>query len=254
MYTELFQQLGLAKNEARIYETLLMEGESPVGKISTKSKVHRRNVYDTLHRLIEKGLVFEILQRNENHYQAVDPRKLMELIQEKESMLSKVMPSLDGLFKDTPRKEEVYIYRGPEGWKNYMRDMLRIGKDAYFIGAKGAWLDHRVKHFFPQFIKEAKRKNIHFMHLFDYEVKKECPEILQYVGENYKFLPKGYSAPAAVDIFGDHVNIISGIQLGGLVEEFSLTVIVNQSIADAFRIWFTMMWDFCPKSSSTILD
>lgn len=245
MYAELFEQLGLSKNEARIYETLLAEGESGIGHLATKSKVHRRNVYDSMNRLIEKGLVFEILEKKENHYQAVDPRKLLELVEEKQNMLSKVMPQLDALYKGTPRNEQVYIYRGAEGWKNYMRDMLRIGEPAYFIGAKGGWLDARVKHFFPQFIKEAQKKKLQFYHLFDHEVKKDCNEILQYVGKQYKFLPKGFSTQAAIDIFGDHVNVISPIHIGGLAEEFSVTVIVNKHIADAFRVWFWFMWNAC---------
>lgn len=247
MYLEIFQKLGLVKNEARIYEALLQEGESSVGRISIKSKVHRRNVYDTINRLMEKGLVFEIVQAKENHYQAVDPHKLMELIEEKQQILKNVMPDLQSLYKGTPHAEEIYIYRGAEGWKNYMRDMLNVGEDAYFIAAKGAWLDERVRHFFPNFTKEAKAKGLKYYHLFDHEVKKGCPQIVPHVGSNYKFLPKGYSAPAAIDIFGDHVNLISGVHLGGLDEEFSLTVIVNQQIADAFRIWFKFMWDFCPE-------
>lgn len=248
MYADIFQQLGLSKNEAKIYETLLLHGESSVGHIANKSKVHRRNVYDSIKRLIEKGLVFEILQKKENIYQAVDPKKLSELIQEKEQQLAKIMPSLKQLYTAIPHKDEVYIYRGAEGWKNYLRDMLRIGEDAYFIGAKGGWLDERIKNFFPQFVKEAKKIGLKYHHLFDHEVKDQCPEILPYVGKDYKFLPKGYSAPAAVDIFGDHVNIISNIHLGGLGEEISFTVIVNQQIADAFRLWFKFMWDFCPKN------
>jgi hypothetical protein len=124
---------------------------------------------------------------------------------------------------------------------------LRIGKPVHFIGAKGGWLDERVKNFFPFFIKEAKKQNIEFQHLFDHEVKKDCPAILEHVGSNYKFLPKGYSAPASIDFFGDHVNIISGIKLGHMNDDFSLTVIVNSAIAEAFRTWFRFMWDFCPK-------
>lgn len=58
MFTETLQQLGLAKNEARIYQTLLQRGEMAVGEIANKSGVHRRNVYDSLNRLVEKGLVF----------------------------------------------------------------------------------------------------------------------------------------------------------------------------------------------------
>ena len=247
MYTELFQNLGLVKNEARIYEALLREGKSSVGHIAVKSKVHRRNVYDTLNRLMEKGLVFEVAEKNENHYEAVPPSKLMELIQEKERMLRSQMPALNDLYKGTPHEEEVYIYRGPEGWKNYMTDLINVGEPVYFIAAKGGWLDHRVKHFFPEFIKRTREKNIPFYHLFDHEVKDDCPQIIPVVGKNHKFLPKGYSTSAAIDIFGSHVNIIAPMKLGGLDEEFSVTVIVNPYIADAFRTWFKFMWDFCPN-------
>ena len=249
MYAEVFEQLGLYKNEARVYEALLQEGELSVGGISVKSQVHRRNVYDTLNRLVEKGLVFEIVQRGENRYRAVDPSKLEELIQEKHLMLKNVKPNLLNLYKSTPHKDDVFVYRGPEGWKNYMQDMLRINEDAYFIGAKGGWLDPRVKHYLPRFLKEAQRKKIHFFHLFDYDVKIQCPEIVPKVGNDFRFLPKGYSTSTAIDIFGDHVNIISGMNIGGLEENFSFTVIVNESIAEAYRTWFKFMWDFCPNKN-----
>ncbi len=250
MFNEVLEQLNLAKNEARIYETLLREGESSIGKIAIKSQINRRNVYDSMNRLIEKGLVFEIVLRNENRYQAVDPHKLMEIVREKEQMLTNIMPELERLYTGTPNTDQVFIYRGPEGWKNYMQDILRVGKDAYFIGAKGGWLDQRVKNFFPDFIREADRKGIKFHHLFDHEVKETVPEIIPLIGQSYRFMPKGYSAPASVDIFGDHVNIISGIKLGGLEETFSVTVIVNSQIADAFRLWFKLIWDFCPKQKN----
>ena len=119
--------------------------------------------------------------------------------------------------------------------------------EGHFIGAKGAWLDARVEHFFPEFVKEIEKKDMKFHHLFDWEIKEQNHEILQYVGKEYKFLPKGYSAPGAIDIFGDQVNILSNIHVGGFDEEFSFTVIVNKQIADAFRIWFKFMWDFCPE-------
>jgi len=247
MYLELFQKLGLVKNEARIYETLLRVGESSVGHISTKSSVHRRNVYDTLNRLMEKGLVFEIVAPKENRYQAVHPDKLMELIDEKKTVLESAMPALNKLYKTKPHEEEVCVYRGPEGWKNYMSDMVRVGGDVYFIAAKGGWLDERVKHFFPMFEKEAEKKGMKYFHLFDHEVKEGCKEIIPHVGGSYKFLPKVYSTSVAVDIFGDRVNIISGMKLGGLKEDFAFTVIVNKEIAEAYRTWFQFMWDFCPE-------
>ncbi|MCI5064788.1 hypothetical protein MRY87_03580 [bacterium] len=245
-YGELFQKIGLSKNGARIYETLLREGELSVGKIATKSGVHRRNVYDAIQRLLELGLVFEILESHENRYQAVEPSKLVGLVQEKEALLREVLPELEMLYAQSPAKESVCIYRGVEGWKNYMRDIVRLGEDFYCIGGKGGWMDERVMTYFPQFMREIERKEISFYHLFDYEVKASEHEIVNYVGKNYKFLPEGYSSSSSIDIFGDRVNITSQIGLGSIASDISFTVIINQEIANACRLWFQFMWDHCP--------
>ena len=247
MYERVFENLGLSKNEAKIYETLIRQGELTVGLIAKRSRIHRRNVYDALDRLVERGLVFEILEHRESRFQGVDPKKLGELLDEKQVAFSRILPELSALYDGVPRDQSVCIYRGVEGWKNYMRDILRIGEDFYCIGAKGAWMDERVMNFFPRFMREANKKNIGYYHLFDYEVREQKHEIIKHVGKHYKFLPKGYSAPAAIDIFGPHVNILSNIHIGGMDEEFWFTVIINRRLADAFRIWFRFMYDFCPK-------
>lgn len=249
MYIELFQQLGLSKNEAQIYEALLKCGEANISKIAKKTGINRRNVYDVLNRMMDKGLVYLALQKKENLYSPAEPNRLREMLNEKENILLESMPNLEALFHSQQKENEVYIYKGPEGWKNYMRDMIRIGKPAYFINAKGAWLDKRVSHFFPQFYKQAQKKQIRFYHLFDPKVKNECPHILDLIADNYRFLPEGYSAPGAIDIFGDHVNILSNIKIGGFEEDFSFTVIVNPHIAESFRTWFRMMWDMCDPIS-----
>jgi sugar-specific transcriptional regulator TrmB len=242
MFTEVFQQLGLAKNEARIYQTLLKESELAVGELANKSGVHRRNVYDSLNRLVEKGLVFEILQKNEQHYKAVEPNKLFEILEEKQQSLAAIMPDLERLYQSVPHEDETYVYRGIEGWKNYMRDVLRVGEDLYTIGGKGAWTDERLKGFLAQFLKEIERKEITIRTLFDHEVKESDHKIVGLLGKQYRFLGPEYSTPAAVDIFGNHVAILSGIGLGRIADDTSFTMIVNKEIADAFRTWFKLLW------------
>lgn len=245
MYTELFQELGLAQNEAKIYETLLREGESPVGHISVESKVHRRNVYDSLNRLIEKGLVFEIIQHRENLYQAVEPHKLSDVLEEKQRSLNKIMPELEKLYHGKPHEEEVYIYRGTEGWKNYMSDILRVGGDSYCIGAKAAINHDRLLGYFDHFLTEMQRKNIKIYNLYDSLVKGTKYE--GHLGAPYRFLPKKYHTSCTISILPDRVYFFHGIELGDVNEDFAFTVIVNQELARAFKIWWQFMWDMCPE-------
>ena len=60
------ESLGLSPNEARIYEALVEHGESGVSEIALFGNIHRRNAYDAIHRLVEKGLCFPILSAGEN--------------------------------------------------------------------------------------------------------------------------------------------------------------------------------------------
>jgi hypothetical protein len=198
-------------------------------------------------RLLEKGLVFEILSSRDSRYRAVEPQKLNEILGEKQANLESIMPRLTSLYRATPiDKGSVMIYHGIEGWKNYMRDIIQVGEPFYCIGGKGAWMDQRVMNFFPHFLQEAKRKKIQYKHLFDYEVGERAHPILKQVGQHYKVLPKGYSAPSSVDFFGDRVYICSTLYLGGVESDALFTVIVNPVIAESFRTWFNFMWDFCP--------
>lgn len=243
MYGEILKSLGLSKNESKIYETLLVEGESSAGQIALKSKVHRRNVYDTLQRLVERGLVFEIIGEKEHIYQAVDPRKLAEVLAEKQSALEKVLIDMEELHRTKPATESIYIYRGVEGWKNYMRDILRIKEDVYTIAGKGAWTDEKITTFTEQFIKQIHKDGIKNKILFEAGNPAKTDQIAKVLNAEYRYLPADVQTSSVVDIFGDHVVIITDLSGGIIRDDSSLTVIINQKIADSFRVWFNLLWD-----------
>lgn len=245
MYEEILRDIGLSPNEAKVYEALLHTGEASVQTISLKSKVHRRNVYDSLSKLVEKGLASEVFVKGEKNFKAINPRRLLELIKEKEDKVNKYLPEMLAKYEAVEEKEEAYLYKGIEGFKNYLQDILKTGETVYFIGAKAFWLDPRLKHFLPRFQRERKKLGIKFMHLFDYEVKEQKPEILKLVGKPYKFLPKKYSSPTAVDIFGDYVVTFVGVKPGFLYEEPIQFVLKSRKLADGYRKFFQFMWDYC---------
>ena len=247
MYQEILQKIGLSLNESKVYEALLSLGEANTNKISVKSGVHRRNVYDSLNKLIEKGLASETFIKKERFFKAVSPERLKEILKEKEETLEKYLPEMKNLYKELEPEAEAYFFKGVEGFKNYLQLILEQKETVYFIGAKAFWLDSRLQHYLRHFDKQRKSKGIKFMHLFDYEVKKEKPEILKLVGKPYKFLPKKYSSPTAVDVFGDYVVTFVGVSPGKLHEEPLQFVLKSKLLAEGYRKIFQFMWDFCPE-------
>jgi sugar-specific transcriptional regulator TrmB len=247
MYSEIFEQIGLSPNEAKIYETLLSTKEIGVAEISLKANVHRRNVYDALNRLIEKGLVFRIFQKGENQFRAVTPDKLQEMLEVKQRQLSGILPSLQKMYTSEPLKEAAFIYKGKEGYKNYLRDMTRVAEDTYFLGAKGLWFTPWVeKQYLEDYQKAMKAKGKKYFTLYDSRVKEKLPQALKNVGGDYKILPKKYSTPGVTDIFGDYVVTFSSVDIGNFGEDGTIFVMINPQLAETYRTWFKFIWDFCP--------
>lgn len=245
MYEDVLREVGLSTNESKVYETLLKLKEAPIEDIAAKSRVHRRNVYDSIAKLLEKGLISEVLIQKKKFYRAINPSRLMDILLEKESKLKTVLPDLESKFMKVEVEEKAYLYKGIEGFKNYLQDILDVGEDVYFIGAKGYWLDPRLEHFLQKFKRERKKKGIRFKHLFDYEVKEQKPEILNLVGKPYKFMPKKYSSLTSIDIFGDRVVTFVGLGPGLLDPEPIQFVMVSRRLADGYRKFFQFIWDHC---------
>jgi sugar-specific transcriptional regulator TrmB len=245
MYQEILQQMGLTVNESKVYGALIHLKESNVNAISIKSKVHRRNVYDSLNKLIEKGLASETFVKGEKLFRATNPERLKELIKEKETALDSILPSMKEVYKSKEPDAEAYFFRGIEGFKTYLQLILEQKETVHFIGAKAFWLDPRLQHYVKRFDRERKKLGIKFKHLFDYEVKEQKPEILKLVGKPYKFLPKKYSSATAVDIFGDYVVTFVGVKPGELDEEPLQFILKSKMLAEGYRKFFQVMWDSC---------
>jgi sugar-specific transcriptional regulator TrmB len=245
MNPSFYESLGLSPNEAKIYESLLEMGESGISAIAINAKIHRRNAYDAIRRLINKGLCFEIISSNENHYNAVDPDKLVELLSDKQQELQKALPDLKKKFGQRLAPQEAYIYRGFEGQKNIWRDILRVGDAVCNIGAKAQWFDERLEPNRTAFFKEINRKNIRINLLFDHEVKIKLPNFVKnYPAKlfQYRYLPKEYSTNSVANIFGDYVIAYSGIALGKMQDDTVFFVIHSKDLAESYRKWFWYMW------------
>ncbi len=77
-------EIGLSANESKLYLALLEAGISTAGEIAKKSHVHRTNTYDSLQRLVEKGLVNYIERDQTKYYEAAPPKDILRYVKEKE--------------------------------------------------------------------------------------------------------------------------------------------------------------------------
>src|SRR3989344_8340889 len=94
-------EFGLTENESKVYLTVLESGSALAGEITVKTGIHRRNVYDSIERLIKKGLMGYITINNKKYFKATNPRHFFALldhereeIKNKEKILNNMLPKL----------------------------------------------------------------------------------------------------------------------------------------------------------------
>ena len=63
MELEYLRKIGLTSGEIKVYSAVLEIGASSLNKIHEKTGIERRNIYDILNKLIEKGLVSYVIER-----------------------------------------------------------------------------------------------------------------------------------------------------------------------------------------------
>lgn len=252
MFEQILQKLGLSPNEAKIYETLLSLDSANVSTIAVKSKIHRRNVYDCINKLIEKGLVSELSLDTEKQFKAVNPNRLLALVKEKEDILLENLPLMQARFQEAEHKEQAYVYKGIQGFKNYLQDILDLGEDVYCIASKNGWADKNLEAFMLRFYQRLHKKGIKVYNLFDYEMKDEIPDFLITKKIPYKILPQGYSTDSAVDIFGNHIVTFTGISVKKLEKDLTLFVTISSKLANSYRNWFRMIWNLLPGEQMNI--
>ena len=226
---------GLTLSEARIYSVLVELGKAQAGMISRKTGIHRRNVYDALERLIEKGLASFIRENNKRYYMASEPKKIIEAIDAKKEALMGIMPMLDAKFNAVKQKQETQFYRGVEGIKSIFEDQLLSKKEILAISPA-----YQAKTALPYYMK----------HYTNARIKRRIKLRLIYTGGIHgkqtplaetRHLPKHYESPVSLDIYGEKAAIL----VWGA--EPAAILISNRDVAKAFRNYFELMWKIAKK-------
>jgi sugar-specific transcriptional regulator TrmB len=235
MNTDVFEQLGLTQAESKVYLALLELGSSQAGNITSKTGIHRRTVYDSIERLIEKGLVSFISQNNIKFFEAVDPKQLLEILKEKQDNLKQILPELDLLHNSSKEKQETTFFRGKLGLKSVFNHQIEVGKEILVFGAS-VDAPNILKAYFPYYDRERVKKKISVKIVFDESVKNN-DYIKSIPNADIKFIPKEYSSPAAINVYGDNVAII-------LWSEEPIAILIkNKDIAKGYKNYFSLLWN-----------
>lgn len=231
------QQLGMNLNEAKIYLALLELGQAQAGALSKETQINRTTIYDSIERLIEKGLVSYTIQANKKVFQPIAPKTLLEQVTEKESIIKEILPELESLFKESKEKEETNIYKGRKGIRSILNDILNY-KEYVAFGSSGRFLEI-MKHDFILFQKQKNDKKIKARVILSESSRKTEQVKLAY--SNFKYIPDEFTAPTTTFVYGNKTAIIVWS------ENPVATLIESKEVAESYLHYFELLWRIAKK-------
>jgi len=248
MKEELIQALesfGLSLKESNVWLACLELGQSTAYDISMKTRLPRTLVYDILERLIDLTLVSVTIKDNKKYFKATSPKRLIEILKDKEQSIQKVMPILENLQKVEGTKiPEVEIYEGKEGMKAILEDILKSNvKEFLRYGSARVSFDI-LPIFMEKWTKERIKLKIRARYIYDdtkearekIKVHKEALKLVQ-----YRFLPTQLESPTAILIYSD--KIVFSLW----TKELFAVLIKSKELAENQKKYFEKLWLLAKK-------
>jgi sugar-specific transcriptional regulator TrmB len=233
MDIKILQEVGLTKTESIIYLVLLDLGSSPAGEITKKSELNRTIVYYSLEKLIEKGLVTYVIEANRKVFQPVNPDRIIEILQEKQNNINKILPDLKSRYNEISSKSNAVIYRGKKGLKSVFEEILRTNQDYYIFGAEGNFEEIFPTYFHNWNNKRIKQK-INVKVIYNENIREKRQGKLNLV--EMKFLPKELDFPSTTQIFGNKVSIMV------FADQPFAFIIESEDVVKSYKNFFKMLW------------
>lgn len=230
-------ELGLSRQEATAYVTLLRLGGSGAAALAKEMSTKRTTVYAILKSLTEHGVAEAYVQKGVTFYRPTPPEKLANHFEEKVELFKTLIPSIRVAEKEDGRMLGLRFIETKAELRSFYRDILSdyAGKSYRVIGDASAW-ENIDNDFFVQFRKDRATRGIHTRLLLSARSKEINPIEVELLRE-WHYLPLKYEFKSTIDIFDDKILVVSP-ELSSLA-----IVIATPVMTDVFKSTFDILWD-----------
>jgi sugar-specific transcriptional regulator TrmB len=237
-------QLGLTEKEIVIYVVLLEKGASSVQDLNRASGINRVTIYSALDMLMKKGLAAETKKGKRALFVAESPESFQRIInderlflEDKEETLNNLLlPSLKALSISEENRPVFKFYTGEKGIDQVYEDYMLKSEEILACGSWdpvmkfASWKDERW------YLKEIERRKIFYRQILeDTAINQRFARVFKGIF-HAKFLPKGVSAPADIQVMG---NVTALLSYG----KMTATVIEDEVIARSVKVMLEFMWE-----------
>lgn len=236
MNKEVLVNAGLTHREAEAYLALLNVQEAKVSEIAERTRENRTHVYDTLNKLLAKGLVAYVVKGGKKFFRPAPPEKIIEYLKEKAQLVENYLPELRGLYKPRVKMPIVEVFEGAEGIKTVLRDVLRENKEWHCLGSTGK-SPEILPFFLEQFHRQRMKQRLPLRVIYndDQLGRERAKEVTKQKYTRVKILQK--TSPTTTYVYGEKVVIIIWEK-----EKLVAIMIKDKDAADSYRSYFELMW------------
>ena len=246
-----FEELGLSRNEALVYELLLREGSHSASQLSSATSISRPNTYNVLGQLEEMKLVSKRKEGSKTAFHAEHPRALEELlaakkekIDQSQQQLASLLPNLVSEFSLAERRPGVFRFEGREGLYRVYDELLRDGVTVNTIVERGK-LRSFIADYNPGYIKQRKKRGILS------RVITPSDEIIE--EDNSSELRKVRYLDKQMFPFGMDFKVTEyKVVLTTLLEDSAVGVIIaDQEITRNFLVLYDFLWEIAREAPAS---
>lgn len=240
------EELGLTKNEVKVYLSLLKFGSTTTTRIIKDIGINTSKVYESLERLLKKGLVSYSIIKNKKHWNAENPEKINSFLEEEEEEIKKkklkakeIIHDLNKIVKTNETESEYRIYEGIRGIKTARENTLKIldKEDTFYLILSSFPSDDNLSAFWEDFQERRAKKGIRYKAIFNEKLKDAGKTRKTLANSEIKFIQSTFLSPTWTEIYKDFVAI------GVLGKNPSMFVIKNKEIATGFLNHFNSLWN-----------
>jgi sugar-specific transcriptional regulator TrmB len=233
------RNFGLTENEVEVYLILLKLGSASASDIAEKTQIHRINLYDLLERLQEKGLVSYVMMGKRKHYEAVDPKRILEIEEEKKESIKEVIPELLNQRLLSKSQQDATIFKDKKGIKNILEEITH-SKTEVCLFASGWGFKKNFSDYYDIWYSRLKMNKIKLRTLISSKFKIEKkPKV-----GKYGLLPSEFVFPTTTCLYDNKVLIL----IWGDPSSNPMGIIIRgKQVSESYREYFNMLWKIAKK-------
>ncbi len=249
MNYKLLEDIGFSKGEIKVYFTLLKLGKSNAYRLSDFAKVSYSKVSPILSKLITKGLVTYINIDNKKEYQAYNPERILEYLEDKKTLIDNEKAEIKRLIPEIKKQTqeiEQYslVYEGLKSVKGLYNDILedlkKNNEDFKTFTLSEDFTNENANLFFKQY--DLKRKEMKIkVKLIGKDNQKQFFKTKYKPLNNVEIRFVNYPIPTGLIIWGNNIaTIIWG-------DNPSAFVIHSDKLAKSYNEFFEHLWKSAKK-------